>query len=52
MAILLFRVGGAVANALTFSCTNFHFSRLTYHREKERKRHDLVLKKLQRTRDE
>ena len=39
-------------NALAFSDTNFVFSRLTDHGEKERKRHDLALEKLQRARDE
>ena len=38
MASLLFTVGGAVVNALTFSGTNFVFSRLTDHgAEKEQK---------------
>ena len=48
MAPLLFTIGGAVVNALAFSGTNFLFSRLTDHGEKERKRHDLALEKLQR----
>ena len=39
-------------NALAFSGTNFVFSRITDHGEKERKRHDLALEKLQRVRDE
>ena len=39
-------------NALAFSGTNFVFSRITDHGEKERKRHDLALEKLQRARDE
>ena len=52
MTSLLFTVPCAVVNALAFSCTNFVFSRLTNHGEEERKRHDLALKKLQRTRDE
>ena len=38
-------------NALDFSSTNFVFNRLTDHGEEERKRHDLALEKLQRTRD-
>ena len=38
-------------NALAFSGTNFVFNRLTDHGEEERKRHDLALEKLQRTRD-
>ena len=51
MASVLFTIGGAVVNALAFSGTNFVFSRLTDHGAKERKRHDLALKKLQRARD-
>ena len=35
-------------NVLAFNGTNFVFSQLTYHGEKERKRHDLALEKLQR----
>ena len=38
-------------NSLAFSGTNFVFSRLTDHDEEERKRHDLVLEKLQKARD-
>ena len=52
MASLLFTIGGAAVNALTFSGTNFVFSRLTDHGEEERKRHDLALEKLQRARDQ
>ena len=52
MASLFFTVGGAVMNALAFSGTNFVFSRFTDHVEEERKRHDLVLEKLQRAKDE
>ena len=53
MASLLFTIGrGAVVNALTFSGTNFVFSRFTDHGEEERKRHDLALEKLQRAREE
>ena len=52
MASLLFTVGGAVVNALAFSGNNYFFSRLTDHGAEERKRHDLALEKLQRTRDE
>ena len=51
MASLLFTVGDAVVNALAFSSTNFVFSRLTDHGEKERERHDLTLENLQRARD-
>ena len=50
MATLLFTIGGAVVNALAFSGTNFVFSQLTDHGKEERKRHDLVLEKLQRAR--
>ena len=52
MASLLFTIGGAVVNALAFSGTNFVFSRRTDHAAEERKRHDLVLEKLQKARDE
>ena len=41
-----------VISALTFSSTNFLFINLTDHVEKEYKRHDLVLKKLQSARGE
>ena len=51
MASVLFKIGGAVVNALAFSGTNFVFSRLTDHGAKERKRHDLAEEKLQRARD-
>ena len=39
-------------NALAFSRTSFVFSRLTDHGENERKRHDLSLKRLHKTRNE
>ena len=52
MALLLFTVGDAVVNALTFSNTNFVFSRLMDHGEEECKRHDLAIERLQRARDE
>ena len=52
MASVLFTTGGAVVNALAFSGTNFVFSRLADHGAEERKRHDLAIEKLQRTRDE
>ena len=39
-------------NALAFSGTNYLFSVLTDHGEKECKRHDLALEKLQMARDE
>ena len=51
MALLSFTIAAAVVNALTFSGTNFVFSRLTDRGVEERKRHDLALKKLQRARD-
>ena len=41
-----------MVNALAFSRTSFVFSRLTDHGENERKRHDLSLKRLQKTRNE
>ena len=52
MASLLFTIGGAVVNALTFSGTNFVFSRLTDHGAKKGKRHNLAEEKLQKARDE
>ena len=52
MASLLFTVGGVVFNALAFSGTNFVFSRLMDHDEEELKKHDLVIERLQRARDE
>ena len=52
MGSLLFTIGGAVVNALAFSGTNFIFSWLMDHGEKERKRHDLAQEKLQRATDE
>ena len=52
LASLLFTIGGAVVNALAFSGTNFVFCRLTDHGTEERKRHYLVLEKLQMARDE
>ena len=51
MASVLFTIGGAMMNALAFNGTNFFFSKLTDYGEKERKRHDLALEKLQRARD-
>ena len=52
MASLSFTIGGVVVNALAGCGTNFVFSKLTDHGEKERKRHDLALERLQRARDE
>ena len=50
MVSVLFTIGGAVMNALAFSGTNFFISKLTDHGEKEHKRHDLAIEKLQRSR--
>ena len=52
MASVLLTVGGAVMNALTFSGTNFFFSKFMVLDETEHKNHDLALEKLQRARDE
>ena len=52
MASILFTIGGAVMNALAFSGTKILWSKLMDHGEKERKRHDLALEKLQRARTE
>ena len=41
---------GAAFNTTAFSGTKFLFSKLTDHSEKERKRHNLALEKLQRAR--
>ena len=43
MASLLFEIGGATVNTLTFGGSNFVFSRFTDHGAKERKGHDLAL---------
>ena len=51
MALVLFTIGGTVMNALAFSGTSSFFSKLTDHGEKDRKRHDLALEKLQKDRD-
>ena len=51
MASLL-TIGGTAVNALAFSGTNFLFSRFMGYGEKECKRHDLALEKLQRARNE
>ena len=40
-----------VVRETTFGGANLAFSMVTDHGEKERKRHDLALKKLQRVRD-
>ena len=52
MASVLFGIGGALRNAITFSGTNNFSCKLTDLGEKERKRHDLVLEKSEKTRDE
>ena len=52
MESLFFTIGGALVNALTFSGTNFVFSRLMDHGEEERKRYDVSLERLQREKDE
>ena len=51
MTSLLLTIDGDVFIALAFSATNFVFSRLTDPGEDERKKHDLAIKRLQRTRD-
>ena len=51
MASVLFTIGGAVMNALAFSGTNFLFGKLKGNDEKECKKHDLALEKVQRTRE-
>ena len=45
MASVLFTIGGAVVNALSFSGNNFIFSTLTDNGAEERKGHDLALEK-------
>ena len=52
MASALFTIAGPVMNALAFSGTNFIFSKHMDHGEKERKRDNFTLKKLQRAIDE
>ena len=52
MASVLFTIGGPMVNALTFSDTNFVFSRMTDHGTEQRKIHDLAHGKFQRARDE
>ena len=51
MTFVLFAIVGPIMNALAFRGTNFCFSKLTYHDEKERQRHDFPLEKLQRARE-
>ena len=55
MALLFTILSGifsSLFSAMAFGSTNPPFSILTDHGEKERKRHDLALEKLQRARDE
>lgn len=51
-ASVLFTIGDAVMNPLVFSGNNFFLRKYVDHCEKERKRHELVLEKLQKSRDE
>ena len=49
MASIRFLTGGALINALAFSCSNFLFSSLSKESiDKERKRHDKAIEDLQR----
>ena len=50
MTSVLFTIGGDVMSALALSGTNF-FSKLTDHGKKENKRHNFVLEKLQRAKE-
>ena len=52
MASVLFKIGGAVVNALAFNRTNLAFSRLMDHGAEEYKRHDVALEKFEKARDE
>lgn len=49
---MLFTISDAVMNPLVFSGNNFFLRKYVDHCEKERKRHELVLEKLQKARDE
>ena len=51
MASLLPIGASAAVNALSFSGTNYLFSKFSDHREADRKRHDIALEDLQRDRD-
>ena len=46
MQSVLFKIRGALANALAFSSTSFLFSKLKDHGEKERKKRDLTPERL------
>lgn len=49
MASIAMMLGGALANALAFTGSSFLFSNLSKNRiDKERKRHDLAIEKLQK----
>ena len=49
MASIGFLIGGALVNALAFTCSNYLFSSLSKDSiDKERKRHDKAIKDLQR----
>ena len=52
MASVLLTIRCTVMNPLDFSGNNFAFSKLMDHGEKESKRQDFALEKLQRVRDE
>ena len=52
MATLAVMIGGAVINAVTFSGSNYLFSKLSNHGEAEQKRHDLAMEEFQKDRDE
>ena len=52
MVSILFTIGGVVMNALVFRGTNFCFSKLTDHGEKERRRHNLLHEMRYMARDE
>ena len=48
MAIVAMLIGGALANALTFTGSSYLFHRLSKDSiDKERERHDVVIEKLQ-----
>ena len=49
MASVAMLIGGALANALAFTGSNYSFSRVSKNSiDKERKRHDLAIEKLQK----
>ena len=49
---ILSKIFSSLFSATAFRSSNLSFSMLTDHGEKERKRNDLALEKLQRARDE